>query len=538
MNTEKPSFKENIPFFLLILLSVWILLALPVGIVFLTEKMDQQQKIALEEQVSIQLQKKIILQRFDTITADLKFLCKQNELQHYLESGDNSYLSELENEYVNLSINRKVYDQIRFISEKGKEIIRVDYYSGTASALPQEKLQYKGDRYYFLDTIILPEGTIFVSPFDLNIEHGELEIPYKPMIRFSAPVFDNAGRERGIVIINYLGDDLINSLRQSSTISPGEIFLVNPEAYWMCSSNPEEEWGFMIEERADFRFDFRYPEEWKIITGNQEKQIRTKAGLFTFATIYPLEQGMRTSTGSSEAYAKSAYMRTAEEYFWKVISFYSRENFREKLSSIKYHLLKILLIFYGISILPAWFLTRYIIIRNRRKAHLWYSANFDILTGVPNRSLFEDRLKQTVQQSARYSGRFALFFLDLDGFKQINDVYGHDAGDELLKQVSIRITELLRTSDTFARQGGDEFTLILPRLINKNEAEIVAEKILAAFQEPFILNKAEVTVSGSIGIALFPDNGEGVKILMEKADQAMYCAKKAGKNTFCFSSEE
>jgi diguanylate cyclase (GGDEF)-like protein/PAS domain S-box-containing protein len=162
-------------------------------------------------------------------------------------------------------------------------------------------------------------------------------------------------------------------------------------------------------------------------------------------------------------------------------------------------------------------------------------AHFDELTGLPNRALFMDRLKQAVAMSRRDNKRFALLYLDLDGFKRINDTYGHDAGDRVLKTVAARLSTCVRMSDTIGRMGGDEFTVILSTIAKHDDAGYVAEKIVAALNRSFrVSNEDNGNISVSIGISVFPDDATDGNQLITNADDAMYEVKHSGKNSYRF----
>lgn len=176
--------------------------------------------------------------------------------------------------------------------------------------------------------------------------------------------------------------------------------------------------------------------------------------------------------------------------------------------------------------------------RKESEERIWRLANFDTLTGLPNRRLFRDRLTQEVMNAHRRQSAIALLFIDLDGFKQINDLFGHDAGDMLLLQAAQRIKQCVRDTDTVARLGGDEFTIIMSGLQHIDHVELVAQKILVALGLPFTIGSEKAFVSGSIGIALYPDDAGTSEELIRKADQAMYSAKSAGKNQFSYFTRE
>ena len=161
-------------------------------------------------------------------------------------------------------------------------------------------------------------------------------------------------------------------------------------------------------------------------------------------------------------------------------------------------------------------------------------ANYDALTGLPNRALFMDRLEHELIRAQRRKSRVALMFIDLDRFKWVNDTLGHQAGDELLREVSRRLTACFRKSDTVARLAGDEFTVILPDMAKGPYAERVAREILHQLATVFILEGQEAFISGSIGITVYPDDAKNLDDLIKNADSAMYKAKNDGRNAYRF----
>jgi diguanylate cyclase (GGDEF)-like protein/PAS domain S-box-containing protein len=167
-----------------------------------------------------------------------------------------------------------------------------------------------------------------------------------------------------------------------------------------------------------------------------------------------------------------------------------------------------------------------------------YLASHDVLTGLPNRSLFSSLLGQSIGEAHRDSGQLAVAFLDLDRFKQINDALGHEAGDQLLQEVATRLEVCVRESDTVARLGGDEFVVLFPKVTDAKEAATAAQKILSAVSMPFKLMGHECRVTASVGIAVYPQDGPDEQSLTKHADIAMYQAKGDGKNNFQFYSAQ
>jgi diguanylate cyclase (GGDEF)-like protein/PAS domain S-box-containing protein len=171
--------------------------------------------------------------------------------------------------------------------------------------------------------------------------------------------------------------------------------------------------------------------------------------------------------------------------------------------------------------------------RKRAEQELRYLANYDTLTGLPNRTLLGERLAHAMIRARRHGSKVAVLFLDLDRFKHVNDSMGHAAGDRLLKAAAARIQATVRDSDTVARLGGDEFTVVIEDLVDTAQAERIATKLLAGFVAPLDIDgRTEIVISPSIGISIYPDHGQVPTDLLKYADTAMYQAKEKGRNTF------
>jgi signal transduction histidine kinase len=257
------------------------------GVVLALYYQDRANERILYEQAGahlVDLHADIIARELRAVESDLLYLANQKPLADFLSNGRTSK-AELEDEYVLFCRQKAVYDQIRYLDDTGQERIRVNYDNGKPAAVAEKELQPKGDRYYFTQTMDLERGEVFVSPFDLNMEHGEIEQPLKPVIRFATPVFDRDGAKCGIVILNYLGAALIGKLSQVSVSFPGQAQLLNADGYFLMGATPSDEWGFMFGNKRTFAT--YHADEWRRIAEVERGQFHSAQGLFTFRALAP-----------------------------------------------------------------------------------------------------------------------------------------------------------------------------------------------------------------------------------------------------------
>ena len=177
---------------------------------------------------------------------------------------------------------------------------------------------------------------------------------------------------------------------------------------------------------------------------------------------------------------------------------------------------------------------RYAIERKRTEETIKNMAYYDSLTGLPSRTLFHDRFTMAMAESKRNDKKMALIMIDLDHFKNINDNFGHDAGDELLKELSSRLVNTLRKTDTICRMGGDEFAVLISDVSTKEMIDEVAQRIVLAIGKPFPLQDIERRIGASLGIAIYPEDGDTLDTLIKHADSAMYEVKKMGRNNYLY----
>lgn len=300
------------------------LTGLAVAFAFYTNDQQARKRVFTgQERFNIAQQQILIRRDIKSIVSDLMVLAAhlQNHQNHQHDLHGNVTLWDKAAEELFLFAgHKKIYDQVRYLDETGMERIRINYNNGKPEIVPEARLQDKSRRYYFQDTFRLARGEIFVSPFDLNIEKGIVEEPYKPMIRFGAPLFDRQGHKFGVVLLNYLGAEILADIDHLAQKTAGRIMLLNSDGYWMrCTFH--EEWGFMFPDKRNQSFARFYPDAWHNVRQEEEGQLQTERGLYTFTTIRPLLEGLKSSSGSPEAFAASKQALGAQEYYWKLVSF-------------------------------------------------------------------------------------------------------------------------------------------------------------------------------------------------------------------------
>lgn len=516
--------RKSLNIFALLFLLLGSLLGGMITVFYQLQSQNYDDQLCLDEKHSVELQLAEVRNHFNSIVSDLYFLVEHEELQAYLENPSEQNLTPIGREYLAYSVSKKIYDQIRFINETGREIVRVNYNAGAPVIVANDKLQDKSKRYYFYDAYKLSAGEIFISPLDLNVEHGQVETPHKPMVRFGMPVFDRSGKKRGIVLLNYLAQNLLDRLQAVGSVAHGQTMLLNNAGYWLLHPDADKEWGFMFAEKTAVSFARQVPRIWEQLRSEDSGQLRTAEGTYTFATLHP-ERSVKQSAGS-------------EDYSWKIVSFMSAEDHSSNSKGLVFNLFALGAGLFLVTTVVSWFLATLITRRKLYQAQLFSMAHYDSLTGLPNRTLFFDRLNQTLTLVKRHSRQCALLYVDLDGFKSVNDTLGHAAGDELLLTVSKRLERCSRASDTVARLGGDEFVVLLTEVSGAEVAQFCAEKILQVLQEPIQLQPGETSIGASIGISTFPKHGTSMDALMKSADQAMYLSKQRGKNTITVAGEK
>lgn len=266
-------------------------------------------------------QQSIINNNLNNIVSDLAFLSNQQVLTSIQDSLSDRGRQYLANDYLVFLSSRMIYDQIRFLDLGGMEVVRTNLNNGTPRAVPQDQLQSKKNRYYFTETIGLSKNVIYISPFDLNVEQGEIEQPLKPTIRFGTAVFNEVGEKCGALILNYRGENLLSELRNSRSRSENIFMLVNTAGYYLIGKDEDDEWGFMYDDKQDRTFGKDFPNAWEVIARSQSGHIDNAEGLFSFDTFHPPGLVLAQADEHKTLTDRLRTRADSHENDWKIISY-------------------------------------------------------------------------------------------------------------------------------------------------------------------------------------------------------------------------
>ncbi|KXX66427.1 diguanylate cyclase [Marichromatium gracile] len=483
-------------------------------------ELDETARAGVDELV------RLIENKLDHVAIDTLTLARQHIVQRYLDTGDRAWLPLIAAELANRIHYARRYQKIRLIDETGHEVVRVESLAGEILTIPEEELQDKADRYYVEATLGLEPGELYVSPLDLSIENGEVLLPFLPLLRVGTPVFDSAGRGRGMIVISYRAGHLLERLEDFGRAGPIRPMLINCAGYWLLAPQREMAWGFMVEGRAEQRMQVRYPEAWARMQHHPLGLIRTADGTFAYRDVVPLQSSYPVYSALCARRDDSVSPNLLR---WHVAAFIARERYaRAALTPT--------LVIAGLGVLLlvvlAFAVRATVALRADRRARferLRRQARTDALTGLANRIAFEERTEIEIGRAARHHRRFALCLLDLDGFKAVNDSQGHLVGDEVLRFVAGILGRYLRTGsdDLASRFGGDEFGLLLCELTEVEQAQTILAELCRRISAA---DWGGQGVTVSIGVAFYPEHATHRTGLLRAADVAMYRAKASGKN--------
>ncbi len=286
-------------------------------LIYIKERGAEKKILYAREKNFVSMEKDELDRDFSDVISDLRFISKGHEVYKFVErsGGGRDILSDLST----YCANKAYCDHMRIIDSNGMERLRVESKDGRILVSPESELQDKAGRYYFNNTMRLGPGEVYVSPMDLNMEHGRISFPIKPVIRFGTPLFDRSGVKKGIMVITFRGRVLLKKFERLSSGAPGRIMLINPEGYYLYGARPGSEWGFMFSDRKDKTFGNEFSGVWKRIKGAKSGQFISNGALFTFTTVYPLPEGLRDKAPAGLESGKLSPGKSAG-YSWKIVS--------------------------------------------------------------------------------------------------------------------------------------------------------------------------------------------------------------------------
>lgn len=284
---------------------------------YLAESRAERQAKETAERLNVSLGQTALIKALENVFSDLTYLSAYHQSLGHFQSEDPTALEALALGFRTLAERKGIYDQVRFLDLAGNEIVRINYNDGDSVIVAPSELQNKVDRYYFAELTKLSAGEVYVSPLDLNVEHGRIESPAKPVIRLGTSVVGPSGAISGFVLLNYLGDVLLQGFRTATANISDHIVLLNGDGFWLSSPDREEEWGFMSGRSRTFATD--HPGAWPRISESDTGQFVMMDGLFTYATVHPTR-----STGGEDAGADGS---AAAPRSWKIVSHRTLDSF-------------------------------------------------------------------------------------------------------------------------------------------------------------------------------------------------------------------
>ena len=274
--------------------------------------------LASGEKIQIELAKISLVRDLEIVLPDISILTNETQIQQYVNTPGPQYQQILIEHFKTFLIHKRLYRMVRILDLEGMELIRVEYINGQLKSIPSHLLQDKSHRYYFQESNDFGPGELYISPIDLNVEYGHIETPHSPMIRIAMGLFDNNNIKKGILVLNYNAQPMLDHFDQMLSGSAGHVSLLNHEGYWIRSHKRELEWGFM--HASEHNFTTRHSVIWDEIVQNEVGQRLGMHGLFTYTTVYPVEFiGGYASTEVEDQHIGHHHI-DPKLYSWRIIS--------------------------------------------------------------------------------------------------------------------------------------------------------------------------------------------------------------------------
>jgi diguanylate cyclase (GGDEF)-like protein len=493
---------------------LFILFFVLISVIFISIDIDPD-ALALEKRELISLEN----QKLDMVNEylDREFLDYTNDLFFLKEIFIYNSKEETQAIWAAFLDQNPTYLQLRYINKYGDEVIRINQNKdATITIVAPEDLQNKADRYYFQESKIVPDGGLYYSSFDLNVEDGVVEEPRVKTIRIATPIYEK-NQFAGIIIINFDLTSLLDVIESEFFFNSCETMLINRNGYYILNSKePEKEFSFMFLNLINIKFLNDHLDAWKEIYKNQNVEMKTfigEDGVFNYKYIFNPEQP-NIRLHDSNYILITFFNRNSEN---GKIFYYTQWDLIKNSITEKFHFGVLIFIF---SALLAYLLGQ----REIQKQKITFQARVDSFTKTYNRSygffLFEKRNLEYQKQNKNG----AICFVDIDSLKFINDTYGHDIGDLLITRTVDRIKKNLSKNDYIIRLGGDEFLIVFEKL-SVDEAEIYWKKISTEVNKIQLAENIDFTVWLSHGISEYGQGHDDVMEVISIADKKMYQEK-------------
>jgi diguanylate cyclase (GGDEF)-like protein len=483
-------------------------------------------------------------------------------------AGKNAARDRLAQVFFSFMTHHREYLQVRLITREhhGLELIRFDRDASRAVRVEERGLQEKGQFAYVFDTLALGRGHIYVSPITVNHEQGAHSAQGRPTLRLATPVANERGVVVGVVVIDV---DLARLLERLQVDLPSdyEVFLANEWGDFLVHPDVSQTFGFdkgrrvfMQETFPATRPLFESGQSAVMLNGLAQPDQASSRILTFIRRPFGASEGNRfvvlglsrplsdALNGASMLGASIVRMVLISSLLAIILAVMFARALVQPLQTLAHaathffadHTMEALPVRRTdeIGVLARCFDRMRREIRSQidglhsRQHELAHLARHDALTGLPNRMLFMERLEEAIGDSASSGESLAVLFVDLDRFKQINDQFGHSAGDGVLIEVARRLQDLLTSADMVARLGGDEFVVLINGLRSAGPAPEIASRIKQTLDDVLLVNERRMTVGASIGISQYPDDGASASALLLNADTAMYAAKSLGNCSY------
>lgn len=489
--------------------------------VMLHNKDDEIQRTEIlnnEQKINAAL-KMLIEQKTNRLVADLLYIADT------LRQADNGATTEagLQHNWVAFANREKVYDQICYLDMEGNEKMRVNYMQDGAYAVDPSALQNKADSDYFTDSVYIGVRHIYISQLELSVEQDRIEQPQKPTICVAMPYYDYNGEQQGVVVLNYLANDILAQTQNIAEASVGQIYLLNAKGYWLFHSQDDgKEWGFMYPDRGNVSFAVEYPEEWKNISLLNSETFITENGLFNDTRLFGKGDVFAGQSGYTLVLGQGDFIIVSHVPATSSAGNLFLQNVWSVVGRTIQHNTMVLLLLFVISVLIA----VYLVFQRKEQERIHYFSEYDAMTGIYNRRAGLERL-QKLRENAKKTGQtMSLCFVDINGLKQVNDQLGHEKGDELIQTIAGAMQASVRASDVLIRLGGDEFLAVLVGL-DAAKAEIIWGRIREKLGQLNEAEKRPYVISASHGIIeILPSNADTSDEMIKLADQKMYDEKR------------